>query len=63
MVKSPDSSGKSLQKLTDNRSQLSELIMLIDGYDWGKKSFKEKVHGISSLMQRMKFKIVSSASY
>ena len=63
MKKSPESSGKSLQKLTNNRSQLSGLRMLMNGFDWAKISFADKVYSISSMMQKMKFKIVSSTEY
>ena len=60
---SSDFSGKSVQKLMDNRSQLSGLRMLMNGFNWAKISNADKVDSISSLMQKMKFKIVSSTEY
>ena len=58
MNKSPESSGKSLEKLTNNRSQIPGLRILMNTFDWAKISFADKVYSISSMMQKMKFKIV-----
>ena len=64
MKQSSDFSGTSLQKLNDNRSQISGLSMLINGgFNWAKKSFVDKVDTIRSHMQQMKFKIVASTKY
>ena len=63
MKQSSDFSGTSLQKLNDNRSQVSGLTMLINGFNWAKTSFVDKVDTIRRLMQQMKFKIVASTEY